>query len=111
MSFEDTVKLVRDNFRPVDLNKTKEVRPTPTETDVQQVLEKINDQSKNPDDKIRIATRLKADEVEEFSKIGTPAAHKEQDRNLSGLPLADRKREQQYLVDVYAAALDKLSPK
>ncbi|MCX6957525.1 MAG: hypothetical protein NT164_03190 [Verrucomicrobiae bacterium] len=107
MSFEDAVREVRDKFRPVDLNQTTDAHPKATEADVQKAIGEIDQVSKNPADKIRIATQLKDDANNKFLKVGTSA----EGGHLTGLPLASAKREQQYLVDVYAAVLSQLSPK
>lgn len=107
LSFEDAVEQVRKKFRPVDLSQVKGPRPTPKRVDVEEALRQIDDVSRRPEDKIRIATRLKTDANDKFSQVGTT----EEDQHLTGLPLANAKREQQYIVDVYAAALDQLSRK
>ena len=107
MSFEEVVQQVRDKFRPVDLNQTTAPRPEATEVDVQKAMGEIDQVSRNPKDKIRIATQLKADANDKLLKIRTSAGTK----HFTALALANANREQQYLVDVYAAALAQLSPK
>jgi hypothetical protein len=82
-------------------------RPKPIETDVNQTLEDIDQVSRNADDKIRIATRLKTDANTVLLAVGTST----EDKQLSELALANKKREKQYAFDVHAAALDKLSRK
>lgn len=107
ISFEDAVKQVRDKFRPVDLNQTTAPRPKATEVDIEKAMGEIDQVSRNPEDKIRIATGLKDDANTKLLNVGKT----DDEKHLTGLALANAKREQQYLVDVYAAALVNLSPK